>query len=432
MEMLLAAPVIIKVLASLALILVLTRVSKNLMVSAAVGAVLLGAWCGHPALKILEISWKSFSSADNLMLMLVVIEVISLSRQMSEAGVTKDLVAAVQSRVSRRASLATLPAVIGLLPMPGGAAFSAPLVDDVDSDSNLDPMLKTRINYWFRHIWEYWWPLYPGVLLALAITKLDLWQLILLHLPLSVSSVAVGYLCFLRKVEQPGRDAAAAGAYGGRRILGLVAPILVVIVTYALLRLFLPQVPRANRYLPMVIGIFLSMLVLQYQRPLDAKAWKRIVLSRKSFMLAALVAVVMIYGAFVGTELPDGTPLVDQMGLELDKFGVPIMAVIMIIPFISGMATGLAIGFVGASFPIVIRLAGGDANLGMVLSTTVLAFGFGYVGMLLSPVHICLIVTNEHFKTHLMDSIFKLLKPAAIMLVIVILYHLLNRWIFAV
>ena len=38
-------------------------------------------------------------------MMLVVLQVIGLSRQMSETGVIKDLVAAVQARVSRRGAI---------------------------------------------------------------------------------------------------------------------------------------------------------------------------------------------------------------------------------------------------------------------------------------------------------------------------------------
>ncbi len=398
------------------------------------GTVVLGAWSGHSVLRIFEISWERFSSANNLMLMLVILQVISLSRQMSEAGVMKDLVAAVQSKVSRRVSIAALPAVIGLLPMPGGAAFSAPLVDDCDRDKSIEPLLKTRINYWFRHVWEYWWPLYPGVLLALEVTKLEPWQLMSLHIPLSICSIAVGYLFLLRKVRGPTDNAHTAGAEGGRNILILLTPVLIIIATYASIKLLLPQVGEVNRYMPMAAGILLAILVLQYQRPLDSGAWRSILLSKKSFMLAALVAIIRIYGAFIETELPGGKLLVEKMGEELDAFGIPLMAVIMVIPFVAGLATGVAVGFVGAGLPIVISLSrvAGEANVGALLSTTALAYGFGYMGMILSPVHICLIVTNEHFKTRLSNTLYRLLPPAAVVLALVTLYYFLVRRIFSV
>jgi hypothetical protein len=102
----------------------------------------------------------------------------------------------------------------------------------------------------------------------------------------------------------------------------------------------------------------------------------------------------------------------------------------MVIPFICGFTMGLAIGFVGASFPIVFSLLGPDPTLGATLSTTVLAFSFGYMGMMLSPIHICLIVTNEHFRTCLIGSLRRLVAPAAIILGAGFLYFLLIRTVF--
>ena len=43
--------------------------------------------------------------------------------------------------------------------MPAGALFSAPFVAAVDEGGELESSHKVAINYWFRHIWEDWWPL---------------------------------------------------------------------------------------------------------------------------------------------------------------------------------------------------------------------------------------------------------------------------------
>ena len=67
-----------------------------------------------------------------------------------------------------------IPIVIGLVPMPAGALVSATASKDIAKRTNLSPEESTFINYWFRHLWEYWWPLYPGVLMAIAITGLPM------------------------------------------------------------------------------------------------------------------------------------------------------------------------------------------------------------------------------------------------------------------
>jgi hypothetical protein len=54
-----------------------------------------------------------------------------------------------------------------------------------------------------------------------------------------------------------------------------------------------------------------------------------------------------------------------------------------------------------------------------------LSYVCGFAGMILSPVHICLIVTNEHFKTRLLHSLTGLIKPAAVMVLAAVLVHCL-------
>jgi len=44
-------------------------------------------------------------------------------------------------------------------------------------------------------------------------------------------------------------------------------------------------------------------------------------------------------------------------------------------------------------------------------TTTVLAYGFGYMGMMLSPVHICFVVTNEFFKSRFLIVYRQLVGP---------------------
>ncbi len=427
-------PVIVKVLCALALILVISRFCRQLAVSVAAATVVLAFWTGHSPAGAARIAWERFLSLNNLLLLTIVVQVIWLSTQMSVTGVMEDLVKAVRARVRQRASMAVLPAVIGLLPMPGGALFSAPLVDSCDTEGRVSPAVKARTNHWFRHIWEYWWPLYPGVLLALEITGLDVWQLVLLQFPLTLGAVGAGYFFLLRRIgssqsadgpEEPGEKPP---------ILSLVLPIVVVIAFYATIRLgyagvkqLWPEVPGLNKYLPMLIGLFGAMAVLQRQRPLDAAKWRELLLSRRAAVLAGIVALVRIYGAFIEAPLPGGTLLVDQMRTEMNAWGIPMMGIVMVLPFISGLATGLSIGFVGASFPIVVNLLGADPSPSVFFSTVVLAFGFGYMGMLVSPVHVCLIVTSQYFSTRLLRNVAALLKPAAAVMAWVLVLHYVVR-----
>lgn len=405
-------PATFKILGSLGALLALNAWGRHLSVSLLAGTGLLALWCGHSPAAIARISWSRAASVDHLLLLAVTFQVIWLSSQMAAAGVMNDLVAAVRSKLPRRAAIAVLPAMIGLLPMPGGALFSAPLVEDCDEEKNLSGLLKTRINYWFRHIWEYWWPLYPGVLLALAVTGLDVWEIVLIQLPVTLVSIAAGTGFLLRKVphleEKPSGERAAPNA----SLLELTSPIITVIATYTLVRATFPALAQFNRYIPMILGLLTAALVQQALRPLGRDRWKTVLLSRKTFILVILVTLVRVYGAFIEAPLGGGGTPVEQMNADLTSWGIPTAAVAALLPFIAGMATGLAIGFVGAAFPIVISLLGTDPSPAQLYPAVILGYAFGHMGMMLSPVHICLVVTNEHFRTNLVCSMGGLIKPA--------------------
>ncbi|MHC4480971.1 MAG: DUF401 family protein [Planctomycetota bacterium] len=400
-----------------------------------VGALVLALWSGHGPGAIVTIAWARVSSTGCILLMLIVVQVIWLSSQMAAAGVMEDLVTAVRARVSRRGAVAVLPAVIGLLPMPGGALFSAPLVDSCDTDGMISPVLKAQTNHWFRHVWEYWWPLYPGVLLALAMTGLEIWQLMMIGMPLTLCSVGAGYVFLLRRIRpEDGEVAESAPAGQGPSLLALLLPIVVVIACYAAirtadagLRLVWQEAPQLHRYAPMVLGLAAAILTLQIQRPLGKEQWKKILLSGRAIGMAAVVAAVLVYGAFIEADLPGGPSLVGQMSAEMAEWGIPLMPIIMLLPLVSGLATGVTVACVGASFPIVIDLLGDSPSTSTLLSTTVLAYGCGYMGMLLSPVHVCLVVTGEHFGTGVLRIAAGLLRPAAVVLALAVLMHLALR-----
>lgn len=431
MGFLLAMPVVVKVLGALGLVLLLNGRFRHLSVSLTCGVVLLAAWSGHPPVRAVAITWARFSSRSHLLLLVITMQVVWLSSQMAATGVMRDLVDAVKSRLSQRAAMAVLPCVIGALPMPGGALFSAPLVADCDRDTAVEPLLKVQINYWFRHVWEYWWPLYPGVLLALDISGLEIWQFMLVQLPLAGAAVLAGVWLLLRRIKLETTGHAPLHSLFNRRFLCLVSPILVVVAVYTAVRVLLPQFAAASRYLPMIVGIFVAMLFLQARRPLCIREWYGLLFTRRVLSLVLLVTLVRIYGAFIEAELPSGMPLVEQMRSELAAWGAPVFVIMMLVPFLSGLASGLAIGFVGASFPIVFNLLGADPSVGVKLAALVLAYGFGYGGMLLSPMHVCLIVTNAHFATRVTRSLRGLLAPVLWVLAASVLLHLLVRQIAA-
>jgi uncharacterized protein len=444
-EWLLEMPALVKVLASLALVLTIKQFAKSLVVALLVGSAVLGLWAGHGAPQVADIAWRKVLSVDGVLLAIVVAIVIWLSDQMATTGLMNDLVTAVRARVSRRVAMAVLPAVIGLLPMPGGALFSAPMVDSCDPEGTVPPLLKSCINYWFRHLWEFGWPLYAGVLLITDYADLPLWQYMLVGIPLLISSGVAGYIFLLRHVPDHAEDAPENRPdYTGPSLFKLMMPIIVVVVVYTVIllghkgldALTVSEIREPSKYAPIAAGLAAAVLVLNWMRPLTWPQWHKILLSQRTMRLVALVMAALVYGAIMKAPVP-GAPIVAEtsksmtlariVAHDMNTWGIPVMLVMMALPLLAGITTGLSVGYVAASFPVIMALLGPLESLAVAQKLAIISLGLGcgYMGVILSPIHVCHIVTNEHFGTRLLHSTLHVLKPTLFVIAASVLLHLL-------
>nr|WP_315987918.1 DUF401 family protein [Desulforamulus aquiferis] len=87
------------------------------------------------------------------------------------------------------------------------------MVDQATSNMSFQPEDKVFINYWFRHMWEYCLPLYPGLLLAAHISGVPLGTLILWQWPFAVIWALLGYWYIFRPFG--GNKEAAAATEAG-------------------------------------------------------------------------------------------------------------------------------------------------------------------------------------------------------------------------
>jgi hypothetical protein len=101
---------------------------------------------------------------------------------------------------------------------------------------------------------------------------------------------------------------------------------------------------------------------------------------------------------------------------------IPLLPIICILPFLTGMLTGITVGFVGSTFPLLISMTGGAS-----LAHITLAFTAGFIGVLLSPVHLCLVLTKEYFKADLWGIYKKTLPASAIVFIAAIIEYMALR-----
>jgi len=396
-------PAFVKIATAFTAILVVYRLGAWLGVAIAVNAVILTLWAGAGGEGLLHVV-KSLAAPENYLLFLVIMALELFSEGLRKTGKMEETVSALKTWVNdKRLILAGLPALIGLLPMPGGALFSAPLVESADDDKSLAPDHKVAINYWFRHLWEYWWPLYPGVILAIQYSGLSAPVFIALQLPFTVAAVVGGYFFILRKVHAHPR-AGGRGRLSVTSALQLLLPIGIVVLSAMVSpHLFAMAGVRASltSLWAMLAGLSAALIVVFWESPVAVVSSLKLFLDRKTWQMLAVVVGVQVFAGALTSQAGDATTLIAAMRDEFLHYGIPIVLMAMVIPFISGAVTGVAFGFVGASFPLVFALLGPHPSMGTVAAYTALAYGFGYAGMMLSPLHLCFVVSSQYFQARI-------------------------------
>lgn len=358
-----------------------------------------------------------------LSLSLVVGLILVLSHSLERSGQMARLLESFKGLVQRpRINLVIFPALIGLLPMPGGAIFSAPMVKNIGRPHGLSGAHLSYINYWFRHIWEYWWPLYPGILLTTALAGLDLWRLVFFTLPLTIVAVVAGYwplrgAVLNDRTHRPKLDLKALIPFFKH-----LAPIAFVIfgglgMGVCLSTWLAGDLELIAKELGLIAALIVAIFWVWQGNNMDWSSRWDIVRQPAMLKMLYMVSSILIFKSIL-----EDSGAVAQLSREMLQQDIPLMPICIILPFIVGGVGGITIAFVGATFPILISLIQALDQGQLMLPYMMLALASGFVGVLLSPLHLCLLLSNEYFDTTLMPVYRHMRIPLAVLLLASIAY----------
>jgi integral membrane protein (TIGR00529 family) len=410
-------PPILTILLVFAATLALTRIKVPLGLALMLGGIALNAFAGRPAMAIAESLGAAFSTSELWMFVAIVALIIEIGRYMTEEDNSRELVAAAHrwgGRHGRAFSLAAIPAVIGLVPMPAGAIFSAPFVARAGEPIRDAADWKAAVNYWFRHVWEYWWPLYPGVIVAMSLFDIPTWRFVLGQLPCTVVSLAAGYFFLIRPHLAPLAAAPADTAGSRSRALVLMLPITLVFAAMFLapfaLKIAAPHLGlQTGKMVSILLGLAVALAVVAWDehRAGHHRMFATLFKKRSIDVLTSLV------GVLVFKAMLDRSGLLPGASADLLRSGMPTFLAVALLPFLAGMVTGLAVGFVATSLPLVVGLLHAPGSGLTPSATLMLAYGAGYLGMMLSPIHLCLIVSQDYFSSNL-RAVYRQILPCVL------------------
>lgn len=331
-----------------------------------------------------------------------------LAKCMQETGAIKKLIESLRSIFTKGGTLGVIPAVYGLMPVPGGALFSAPTIDEEGEKYRLNQNQKNFLNVWFRHVW---FPIYPISSAMILITSskfanFDISLIILANIPAFFASIFVG-LFYLKKFikNAPEQINTPEKNYSG--LLYLIPPILPLLV-YGILQVF--GVPQIRSFL---IGVLISIILVFYLTNLTKKEYFDIL--KKSISINLALA---IFGIMIFREVFE----VSQANIVLKDIivgaNIPVLSMIIVIPLLLGVLTGYNLGAVALSYPILAPFFPVDISVVVLVSYTSLIFISSLVGYIISPIHLCNVVSSDYLKTDT-TRMYRIYIPAAFLMLVI-------------
>ncbi|OPY92322.1 MAG: hypothetical protein A4E73_01252 [Syntrophaceae bacterium PtaU1.Bin231] len=413
-------PAIVKLLLVFAFLLVAIRSKLSLGNTFFFSSILLGLLFVMPPLAIAKSIVASALHPKSLALSAVVSLILVLSNSMEAGGQMKRLLNKFQGLITDvRLNIVVFPALIGLLPMPGGAVFSCPMVKSIGKDTELTPVQLGFVNQWFRHIWEYWWPLYPGVLLTTTLAGLDLWGFVVAMMPITLCALGIGYLPVNRQMRHK-----AGLQHAERPPLGPffreLTPILVVIVGGLGLGEGISLLhPRLS--IAIEIGLCVSLCFaigwIWIQNRMKAAELKKVLLDPQLLNMIYMAMAILLFKGVM-----EDSRAVEAIAREFTAMGLPLVLIVILLPFFVGGIVGITIGFVGSTLPILIPLVVSFGEGAHILPYMMLAFGSGFMGVLFTPMHLCFVLTNQYFGVTILQVYRIAALPLALLFTAIFLY----------
>ena len=332
--------------------------------------------------------------------------VMALEIELRTSGTLSGMVNALR-RVfsSAKALLALMPAFLGLLPSLGGARFSAPIVDELSDELSISQEHKSAINFWFRHIFEFSSPIIPGMIMACNIAGVPFSEF-LKHLSwLTILAFSVGWLILIRPLRVPAEPKPQTDSKRKKHETGDLILALTPVVSTFLLVVFLDM----NASLAMGAVTFLLFFVL--------RATSRFVSVRDTVVGALdskMLGNVLCILYFI--QILTVTGVLPKIVAAFQSSPLPVPVIIACVSFIIGLLTGMSQGHVAIVMPIVAAMGTGNLDLAGI------AMAFGVAGQMLTPTHVCLVVTVDYFRANFFGTLRPILLGEIVLLTIFSVY----------
>ncbi len=329
---------------------------------------------------------SAFIDSSTILLAVAVGLIPIIGGILKDTGQMDDLVK--NLRIGKKAFLAVSPALLGMLPMPGGALLSAPMVEK--AGKVVSKKKKCGLNVWFRHIMFLIYPLSPALIISVKIAQLDLYQVLLYLVPFFFFSIFLGYFFFLHKII--GEIDYEQKLSLKKLFLPLTVILIAPIFDFLIKALFAPSIPEAATLIAITSSLILAVVVGR----LGAGRFGKITWESKPWDFAFIIVGMTV---FLNVFTASGIPTLIQ------NLQIPPVLLCIVIGFLLGFATGRIQTPALIIVPIFL-------TKGWILSAPVFAIMYFsiFLGYVLSPIHPYVSLSLQFFHVEIKDFL-KVISP---------------------
>lgn len=379
------------------------RLRLNLILSIFLSTVLTIVLLGIKVKAALISSADILIEEKTIQLLVIMVMVLYLGAVMKSKNMFDRLINSLNCIIRDKRVVAMVgPAILGFLPSPGGALLSAPMVETSTDRMKLKPEFSTFLNFWFRHFWEFVWPVYAGLLLFQTMSGLPLKKIILFQSPFTLLNIATGLLVVFVYFKKHGIG--RQQPENQNNIMGTAAdffkgfwPILLVVALFFIVSL------------PLYLSLIGAAVILTLAVRLKPKEVVSLVFSKFILKTSLLIVMVLIFQRII--FISDAFEVLKTWNISMGL----IVLFAFFISFTMGFLTGVNVAYIAIAYPILFPLI---QNLPNFFYLSLYIYVIGFAGILFSPLHLCLVLTNEYFNSSLYRVYRYLAFPVAMLVAV--------------
>lgn len=287
--------------------------------------------------------------------------------------------------------VSVLPAVVGLLPVAGGALMSAPLVETEANNLEMSGERKAYVNVWFRHTIFPVYPVSQVLILLSALTGVSLSLVVLRQIPVVILMVVVGYFLGLwRAPTKLGPNKRCEKSFKKSLTTFLIAFSPIIVTIFVVIALGL------NVFIASLVGLLLLAFITRPSYSVLRRTFSNIDIYKVT--LAAFGAMLLRNITVTSGVSQAVSGLI--MGRAVDD-----VLLLSVIPAVLSFLVGSPSGGIAITVSMI------ETAVEFTSKTTSLLYAAAYLGYIGAPTHLCLVLTTRYFKTSL-GKLYRYMVPS--------------------